>query len=406
MTYQTYTLPNGIRLIHKSDVSAVTYCGMVINTGSRDEKEDEQGMAHFIEHMLFKGTEKRRSGHIINRLETVGGELNAYTSKEETVVYAGVLKEYSERAIELIADIVLHSNFPQKEIDKEVVIILDEIQSYNDSPSELIYDDFEELLFQHHAIGHNILGKSELLEQYSTDDAFRFVRKHYRPEEMIFFVLGNVDFKQLVRWAEKYLQADKQNVRESGRFSPTSYIPTNKEIIKNTHQTHFILGNRAYNLYHPNRMGLYLLNNILGGPGMNSLLNLSLREKHGLVYNVESSYQPFTDTGMWSVYFGCDPENAIRCEQLVHNELQKLREQPLSDNALKKYKLQLVGQMAISSENKENMALSLGKSFLRYGKIDDLETIKQLIEAVTAEQLQVIANEIFNPEQLSVLKYV
>jgi len=244
------------------------------------------------------------------------------------------------------------------------------------------------------------------LEEYSTDDAFRFIKKHYRPEEMVFFVLGDLDFKQLVRWVEKYQQTEKQETRKSERFSPTSYKPINKEINKNTHQVHFILGNRAYDLYHPNRMGLYLLNNILGGPGMNSLLNLSLREKHGLVYNVESSYQPFTDTGMWSVYFGCDPENAIRCEQLVHNELQKLREQHLSDNALKKYKLQLVGQMAISSENKENMALSLGKSFLRYGKIDDLETIKRLIDAVTAEQLQVIANEIFNTEQLSVLKYV
>ena len=406
MTYQTYTLPNGLRIIHKPDESAVTYCGIVINTGSRDETETEQGMAHFIEHMLFKGTDKRRSGHIINRLENVGGELNAYTSKEETVVYAIVLKEYFERAIELVSDIVLHSTFPQKEIDKEVVIIVDEIQSYNDSPSELIFDDFEELLFANHPIGHNILGKSELLEKYSTVDAVRFVKKHYRPEEMVFFVLGDLDFNQVVRWAEKYLKTESSDVRNSERNSPTSYQPAKKEIIKNTHQVHFMLGTRAYDLYHPNRMGMYLLNNILGGPGMNSLLNLSLREKHGLVYNVESNYQPFTDTGMWSVYFGCDSENAARCEQLVYAELQKLREQPLSENALKKYKLQLMGQMAISSENKENLSMSLGKSFLRYGKIDDLEVVKQRIEEITAEKLQEIANEIFNPEQLSVLKYL
>jgi predicted Zn-dependent peptidase len=406
MTYQTYTLPNGLRIIHKPDESAVTYCGIVINTGSRDETETEQGMAHFIEHMLFKGTDKRRSGHIINRLENVGGELNAYTSKEETVVYAIVLKEYFERAIELVSDIVLHSTFPQKEIDKEVVIIVDEIQSYNDSPSELIFDDFEELLFANHPIGHNILGKSELLEKYSTVDAVRFVQKHYRPEEMVFFVLGDLDFNQVVRWAEKYLKTESSDVRNSERNSPTSYQPAKKEIIKNTHQVHFMLGTRAYDLYHPNRMGMYLLNNILGGPGMNSLLNLSLREKHGLVYNVESNYQPFTDTGMWSVYFGCDSENAARCEQLVYAELQKLREQPLSENALKKYKLQLMGQMAISSENKENLSMSLGKSFLRYGKIDDLEVVKQRIEEITAEKLQEIANEIFNPEQLSVLKYL
>jgi predicted Zn-dependent peptidase len=406
MIYQTHTLPNGLKIIHKPDQSAVAYCGIVINTGSRDEVDEEQGMAHFIEHMLFKGTEKRRSGHIINRLENIGGELNAFTSKEETVVYATVLKEYFERAIELVSDIALHSTFPQKEIDKEVVIIVDEIQSYKDSPSELIYDDFEELVFANHPIGHNILGKSELLEKYSTDDAFRFVKKHYCPAEMVFFVLGDLDFKQVVRWAEKYLQTEAGEEKQADRISPISYNPVKKEINKNTHQVHFMLGNRAYNLYDPNRMGMYLLNNILGGPGMNSLLNLSLREKHGLVYNVESSYQPFTDTGLWTVYFGCDSDNAARCEQLVYNELQKLREQPLSANALKKYKLQLMGQMAISTEQKENLALSLGKSFLRYGKIDDLDVVKQRIEEVTAEKLQEIANEIFNPEQLTVLKYL
>jgi len=405
MTYQTYTLSNGLRIIHKPDSTAVTYCGLVINTGSRDETEQEQGMAHFIEHMLFKGTEKRRSGHIINRLENVGGELNAYTSKEETVVYAIVLNEYFERAMELVFDIAFHSTFPQKEIDKEVVIIVDEIQSYNDSPSELIFDDFEELIFANHPIAHNILGKPEILEHYSTDDAVRFVRKNYKPEEMVFFVLGDLDFNRLIRMGEKYLKSENFIKESVVRTSPTSYLPVRKEIDKNTHQVHFMLGNRSYNLYHPNRLGMYLLTNILGGPGMNSLLNLSIREKHGLVYNVESNYQPFTDTGMWSVYFGCDTENATRCEQLVLAELQKLREQPLSDNALRKYKLQLMGQMAISSEQKENFALSLGKSFMRYGKIEDLESVKKRIEAITAEDLQNIALEMYNPDQLSVLIY-
>ena len=405
MDYQTYTLPNGLKIIHKPDNTAVTYCGMVINTGSRDEGNDEQGMAHFIEHMLFKGTEKRRSGHIINRLENVGGELNAYTSKEETVVYAIVLKEYFERAMELVSDIVLHSTFPQKEIEKEVVIIVDEIQSYNDSPSELIFDDFEEMIFANHPIGHNILGKPALLEKYTTGDAVRFIKRQYKPEEMVFFVLGDLDFNQLVRFGEKYLKADTTGTESLPRISPTSYHPVRKEIDKNTHQVHFMMGNRSYDLYHPDRMGMYLLNNILGGPGMNSLLNLSLREKHGLVYNVESNYQPFTDTGMWSVYFGCDTENATRCEQLVYAALQKLCDQPLSENALKKYKLQLMGQMAISSEHKENFALSLGKSFLRYGKIEDLETVKQLIEVITAEKLKEIAIEMFDPNELSVLIY-
>ena len=405
MTYQTYTLSNGLRIIHKPDTTAVTYCGLVINTGSRDEVEKEQGMAHFIEHMLFKGTGKRRSGHIINRLENVGGELNAYTSKEETVVYAIILNEYFERAMELVFDIAFHSTFPQKEIEKEVVIILDEIQSYKDNPSELIFDDFEEQIFANHPIAHNILGKPELLEKYSTDDAIRFVKKHYKPEEMVFFVLGDFDFEQLIRMGEKYLKSGIQQKETVVRNPPVSYTPVRKEIDKNTHQVHFMMGNRSYDLYDPNRLGMYLLTNILGGPGMNSLLNLSIREKHGLVYNVESNYQPFTDSGMWSVYFGCDTENAARCEQLVLAELQKLRDQPLSENALKKYKLQLIGQMAIASEQKENLALSLGKSFLRYGKLEDLETVKKRIEAITAVELQKIANEMYNPDELSVLIY-
>ena len=406
MMYQTHTFSNGIRLFYKPDSSVVTYCGMIINTGSRDEKEHEQGMAHFVEHLLFKGTGKRRSGHIINRLEDVGGELNAYTSKEETVVFATVLNDYSERAIELIADVVLHSTFPQKEVEKEVVIILDEIQSYHDTPSELIYDDFEEMIFAGHPLGHNILGKTELLEKYASDDAISFVKQQYHPKEMLFYVLGDLDFKKLIRWGEKYFQTDTTDSVIKERYSPTQYIPSRQEITKNTHQVHFMLGNVCYDLHHPNRLSMHLLNNILGGPGMNSLLNLSLREKHGLVYTVDSSYQPFTDTGMWSVYFGCDAENAKRCEQLIHQSLQKLREQTISENSLKKYKLQLMGQMAIATEQKENLALSLGKSFLRYGKIDDLESIRTRIDAITAVQLKDIANEIFNPEMLSTLKYI
>ncbi|MGB4414305.1 MAG: pitrilysin family protein [Paludibacter sp.] len=405
MNYQTHILSNGLQLIHKPDKNAVTYCGIVVNTGSRDENENEHGMAHFIEHMLFKGTAKRRSAHIINRLENVGGELNAFTSKEETVIYATTLNEYFDRAMELVADIVFRSNFPQKEIDKEVVIILDEIQSYNDSPSELIYDDFEEMIFEHHSIGHNILGDPGLLQQYKTANAIDFVKKQYRPDEMIFFSMGDLNFKQVIKRAEKYFCSDIDFEAKAKRIAPQSYTPSRREIEKNTHQVHCMIGNRAYDLYHPDRMGMYLLNNILGGPGMNSLLNLSLREKHGLVYNVESSYQPFTDTGMWSVYFGCDPENADRCEQLVYAEFQKLMDQKLSDNALKKYKLQLMGQMAIATEHKENLALSLGKSYLRYGKIDNLDVVKQHIEAVTAERLQEIANEIFDKKQLTILKY-
>lgn len=406
MTYQTHILSNGLKIIYRPDESAVAYCGIVVNTGSRDEHENQQGMAHFIEHMLFKGTEKRRSGHIINRLENVGGELNAFTAKEETVIYAAVLKEYFERAMELISDIVLHSVFPQKEIDKEVVIIVDEIQSYNDSPSELIYDDFEDLVFNGHAIGHNILGKQELLLKYTTEDALNFVGKQYQPDEMVFFATGNLNFKQLVRWAEKYLLVSKSGETRFERLAPDLYLPAKKIVEKDTHQVHFMLGNRAYHMLHPDRLVLYLLNNILGGPGMNSLLNLSLREKHGLVYNVESNYQPFTDTGVWNVYFGCDPENADKCEQLVYAELQKMREQLIPEKALKKYKLQLLGQMAIASENKESLALNIGKSYMRYGKIYEQDELRNQLESISAEDLQRVAREIFNPEQFSVLKYI
>lgn len=403
--YKTHKLNNGLQLVFKPDNCAVSYCGLVINTGSRDENEQEHGMAHFIEHMLFKGTSKRRSAHIINRLEHVGGELNAFTSKEETVVYAAVLNEYTERALELIADIALNSTFPQKEIDKEVDIILDEIQSYNDSPSELIYDDFEELLFDGHSLAHNILGNPDVLKKLDTQKSLAYVSENYFPSEMVLFITGNTGFEQLKRWAVKYFDVKHNRETQRERKAPENYRPKRKVIEKNTHQVHFMVGNPAYNMYHPNRMGLYLLNNILGGPGMNSLLNLSLREKHGLVYHVESSFQPFTDTGMWTVYFGCDPDNAAKCEELIYNELTKLREQQISESALKKYKLQLMGQMAIASENKESLALSIGKSFLRYGRIDSLDTVRRMINDITAAQLQEIARETFNPEKFSSLMY-
>ena len=405
MEYQTYTLSNGLRLIHKTDNTSVSYCGMIINAGSRDEAENEQGMAHFVEHLLFKGTKKRRSGHIINRLENVGGELNAYTSKEETVVYAAVLNEHLEKAVDLIGDIVFNSTFPAKEIEKERIIILDEIQSYQDSPSELIYDEFEEILFDQ-PIGHNILGKPELLEKYQQTDTRSFVDKHYQAQEMVFFVLGNVDDKKLIRWAEKYLISHNTNTNQVERTMPTAYLPEKYSKKKDTFQVHYMLGNRSYDIHHPDRMGMYLLNNMLGGPGMNSLLNLSLREKHGLVYNIDSVFQPLTDTGMWTVYFGCDADNFKKCERLVKLELRKLREDKITENVLKKYKIQLLGQMAISLEHKENLAITLGKSMLRYGKVDAMDVLREHIQGVTSDKIQEIAQLVFDEKKLSALKYI
>lgn len=405
MEYQTHKLSNGLRIIHKYDQGAVAYCGMVINTGSRDETDQEQGLAHFVEHMLFKGTSRRRSGHIINRLENVGGELNAFTSKEETVVYAAVLREHLEKAVDLIGDIVFNSTFPEKELEKERVIILDEIQSYLDSPSEQIYDDFEEILFDHHPIGHNILGRPDLLEHYHASDLRAFVDRQYRPENMVFFVLGEIDMKKVIRMAERYFVCRGNNSTPLQRTAPEAYPVGRQQTAKDTFQVHFMLGGRAYDLQHPDRMGMYLLNNILGGPGMNSLLNLSLREKNGLVYTVESSYQPMSDTGMWSVYFGCDASNFARCERLVRLELKKLREQLIPEKQLKKYQYQLLGQMAISSEQKENLAISLGKSLLRFDKVDPMETVRAHIMELTAEKLRDIANELFVEEKISTLKY-
>jgi len=404
MEYHLHTLPNGLRLIYKPNNMPVTYCGMVINAGSRDEQENQQGLAHFVEHLLFKGTSKRRSGHIINRLESVGGELNAFTAKEETVIYAAILNEHVEKAVELIGDVVFHSTFPQKEIDKEKTVILDEIQSYNDSPSELIFDDFEDIVFDY-PIGHNILGKPELLEKYQAEDIRQFVQKFYLPQEMVFFILGNVKETKLIKWAEKYFMDGENRKNGYVRSSPSVYIPKHKSYNKETHQLHHMLGNRVYDIHHPNRIGLYLLNNIVGGPCMSSLLNLSLREKHGLAYNVDSVYQPLTDTGIWSVYFGCDEENFKKCEKLVKQVLRKLRNEKISEYQLKKYKVQIIGQLAIMMEQKEHQAINLGKSLLRYGKVDSLDKINDSVQSITAEKLQEIACEVFDEDNLSSLTY-
>ena len=386
--------------------SPISYCGVIVDVGSRDEKVQEYGMAHFIEHMLFKGTRKRRSAQIINRLEDVGGELNAYTSKEETVVYAGFLKEYSERTIELIADLIQHSTFPQAEIDKEIVVIKDEINSYNDSPAELIYDDFEEMLFNSNPMAHNVLGTKENLDGFTTQQARAFYKQFYQPGNMVFFYLGKTDFKKIVKWTEKYFLFHQNGFENHVREVPKYELHETLTLQKDTFQTHCLMGARAYDIYHEDRLSLYLLNNILGGPGMNSRLNLSLREKNGLVYNVESTVQIFTDCGWWGIYFGADPDNADRCEKLIRKELVKLCENRISDVKLKKYKLQLLGQLAIASENKENVALSLGKSYLRYGKYDSNEQVRKDIESITSEKLQEVARELFDVNKLTVLKYV
>jgi predicted Zn-dependent peptidase len=405
MTYQTHTLANGIRLLHLPDLSPVAYCGMAINVGTRDENADEQGMAHFVEHLLFKGTQKRRAWHILNRLESVGGELNAYTTKEETFVYAAILQEDFERAMELIADIVLHSTFPPNDLEKEIGIVLDEINSYRDSPSELIFDDFEEVLFDGYPIGKNILGNEQSLETFTQEKVKRFVKRTYHPSEMLFFSLGNIRFEKILRWAEKYFDIPF-SAGQTQRETPLLYNPQKNTMKKDTFQVHYMLGNRACNLYdRDNRLALHLLNNILGGPGMNSFLNLALRERNALVYNVESNFSSYSDTGIWNIYFGCDNKDLKRCEKLVFRELNKLKTQAFSDTQLRGYKRQLLGQIAIASENKEQLILSMGKQFLHCNNVENIEETRRQIGEISAEKLQNIANEIFDNNKLTTLIY-
>ncbi len=409
MKYNTYTLDNGLRLIHLPSASQVVWCGYDLAVGSRNEESGEEGLAHFCEHMTFKGTERRSALQVINDLERVGGELNAFTNKEDTVFYAAVTKDHFMKAVDLLTDIVFHSQYPQHEIDKEVEVICDEIESYNDSPSELIYDEFENLIFQGHPLGHNILGRADLLRTYSTADALRFTHRHYRPDNAVFFVYGDVDFKRLcerftvysLRFTDDLLASPpsiQPQVYSSVNCKPST---VNKEI--GSHQAHVMMGCRAYPFNDPRRMTLYLLNNILGGPGMNARLNLSLRERHGLVYTVESSMTAYSDMGVWSVYFGCDHHDVNRCLRLVRQELDRMMLRPLSASQLSAAKRQLKGQLAIACDNREQFAIDFGRSYLHHGHERDLDSLFARIDAVRAEDIQQVAGELFPADNLTTL---
>ena len=405
MHYNEYTLPNGLRIIHEPTLSKVAYCGFAIDAGTRDEAEDEQGMAHFVEHLIFKGTEKRKAWHILNRMENVGGDLNAYTNKEETVVYAAFLPGHLERALELLGDIVFHSTFPQHEIEKETEVIIDEIQSYEDNPSELIFDDFEDMIFRNHPLGRNILGKPELLRSFRTKDVLSFTRRFYQPGNMVFFVQGQYDFKKIIRLAEKHLSDIPAVTVDNQRMPPPLYVPERLVVPKDTHQAHVMIGSRGYNAYDDKRTALYLLNNVLGGPGMNSKLNVSLRERRGLVYNVESNLTSYTDTGAFCIYFGTDIEDMDTCLKLTYKELKRMRDVKMTSSQLAAAKKQLIGQIGVASDNFENNALGMAKTYLHYHKYESSESVFHRIEALTAEQLLEVANEMFAEEYLSTLIY-
>ena len=471
MKYNTYTLDNGLRIIHLPSDSKVVYCGYQINAGTRNEEPGEEGLAHFCEHVTFKGTERRKAWHILNCLESVGGDLNAYTNKEGTVYYSAILKEHIARAVDLLSDIVFHSVYPQAEIDKEVEVICDEIESYNDSPAELIYDEFENILFKGSPLGHNILGTAEQVRAFKTEDALRFTQKLYRPDNAIFFAYGDIDFKKLVRllqraladdesvvklaeeklpqisqitqisWNENSIAEEKsvssvksvgiENTEKSAgnknaeksvssvksvgpkkypSVGPKKYPSVRDEIAgqtivmqKNTHQAHVMIGTRAYDVNDDRRMPLYLLNNMLGGPGMNAKLNLALREHNGLVYTVESTMVAYGDTGTWSIYFGCDEHDVKRCLRLVRKELDKFMQKPLSDAQLKAAKKQIKGQIGVACDNRENFALDFGKSFLHYGWEKNVDRLYEQVDEITAAQIQAVAQELFDKDRLTTL---
>jgi len=405
MDYQIYTLKNGIRIVHKQDKSPVAHCGLIINAGSRDENEEEHGIAHFIEHVIFKGTKKRKAYHILSRLDDVGGELNAYTTKEETCIYATFLKQDYERAIELIQDITFNSSFPAKELAKEKEVIVDEINSYKDSPAELIFDEFEEMLFKNDPMGRNILGTKKKLASFNEQKVRQFMSANYHTDQMVFCSVGNVSFKKVVKWAEKYFGDIAENLRQHERAAVNLYVPESKTIEMDTHQCHVLIGNVAYDYKHDKRLHLYLLNNLLGGPGMNSRLSMALREKNGIAYNIESNYSPYCGTGVFNIYFGTDEENLIRSFSIIDRELKLLRKKTLGTLQLHKAVRQLKGQMTISSDNRESLMLSMGKSFMLYDQVDSLDEIYQKIDRISAGDLLDVANEILDPNQLSYLIY-
>ena len=429
MKYNTYILDNGLRIIHLPSDSKVVYCGYQINAGTRNEEPGEEGLAHFCEHVTFKGTERRKAWHILNCLESVGGDLNAYTNKEGTVYYSAILKEHIARAVDLLTDIVFHSVYPQAEIDKEVEVICDEIESYNDSPAELIYDEFENIIFKGSPLGHNILGTAEQVRSFKTEDALRFTRKLYRPDNAIFFAYGDIDFNKLVRLLKKSFLSEERRVkseettfgdRRESQFNSleaqaqfniqhstfnTQHSFEGQTIVmqKNTHQAHVMIGTLAYDVNDSRRMPLYLLNNMLGGPGMNAKLNLALREHNGLVYTVESTMVAYGDTGIWSIYFGCDEHDVKRCLRLVRKELDKFMQKPLSEAQLKAAKKQIKGQVGVACDNRENFALDFGKSFLHYGWEKNVDRLYEQVDEITAEQIQAVAQELFDKDRLTTL---
>jgi predicted Zn-dependent peptidase len=406
MQYNYHRLKNGIRIIHKSASSPVAHCGIVINAGTKNEPIALNGIAHFIEHVIFKGTKKRKAFHILSRLENVGGDLNAYTAKEETFLYASFLNEYYDRALELFSDILFNSTFPDKEIAKEKEVVLDEINSYKDSPAELIFDEFEELIYKGHPLGRPILGTPETVKSFDRGHVADFIAQNYLPEKMVIASVGNVSFAKLISICEKYFEAAENRNHIQSPIELVSYAPEKLVEEKSNFQTHAIIGVPAYPVKDAKRNALALLNNMLGGPGMNSRLNLNIREKYGYCYSIESHYIPYSDTGNFHIYLGTDNGYLEKSLKLIQKELKILRDIKAGTLQLHRAKQQLKGQLAISLESNLNEMISIGKSHLFYDDVDTFDQIAEKIDQITAEQLLEVANEIFIPENFSQLTYL
>lgn len=403
--YEYHTLNNGIKIILSHTPSRVTYSGVYINVGSRDERGNDEGMAHFIEHSLFKGTEHRRAYHIQNRIDGVGGELNAFTTKEETCVYASSLSEHLERCLELFSDILFHSTFPLDEIAREKDVVLEEINSYNDTPSELIYDQYEELAYEGHPLAHNILGSKRNVKRFTPESIRNFMRSNYTPSRMVITVSGNVKFDKLVRLCEKYFGHYENHPSAVDRSAKPEFRTFDRHINRRTHQAHLLIGCEAPDVYSNDKTAFSLLNNILGGPAMNSRLNVAIREHYGFCYNIESQYILFSDTGLFYIYAGVDLDAQEKARKLIVNELTRIADTPLSTAQLRAAQRQMIGQMAINDDFGMNEMQAIGKAYLCYDHVNTLEEMNADLMAVTADDLQRVAQERFNPDRFGTLIY-
>ncbi len=403
--YCFHTLSNGIRLVHRYTPSIVSHCGLTIGVGSRDEKQSENGTAHFVEHCLFKGTERRKAFRILDCIDGVGGELNAFTTKEETCVYGLYLEQYHERFLDLLADIVFHSTFPSQAIEKEKEVILDEINSYLDTPSEQIFDDFEQMVFGNRGLGRMILGTPNKVKAMSQEKLQDFVQKHYTTDNMVVSTITSMPADKWFALCEKYLGREPATKRQIKRTTLSKYVPSNQILDRDTYQSHIIVGNRAYSYRNPKKVAFSLLNNILGSGAMNSYLNMHIREKYGFTYSIESSYTAYYDSGVFSIYASMDKKHSERTLELIKSELANIITKPINSRSLSRFKKQFIGQLVVNADQNQSEMLAMGKILLNFGKITPLKDVCREVELITPEQISEVAKEIFAEDKLSMVKY-